>query len=82
MAVGPRDVAFDLGVKRLLCDDNKDDESFWEYFSEFVEAEQPPLTFRIPPTLDRALELEGTAEATATHVMNTTDMDFARDKHD
>ena len=29
MAVGPRDVAFDLGIKRLLCDNSKDDESFW-----------------------------------------------------
>ena len=25
MAVGPRDVTFDLGIKRLLCDDSKDD---------------------------------------------------------
>ena len=25
----PRGVAFDLGIKRLLCDDRKDDESFW-----------------------------------------------------
>ena len=29
IAVVPRDVAFDLGIKRLLCDDNKDNESFW-----------------------------------------------------
>ena len=29
MAVGPRGVAFDLGIKRLLCDDSKDNESFW-----------------------------------------------------
>ena len=29
MAVGPRDVAFDLGIKWLLCDNSKDDESFW-----------------------------------------------------
>ena len=29
MAVGPRGVAFDLGIKRLLCDDRKDDKSFW-----------------------------------------------------
>ena len=42
----------------------QDDKSFWEYFSEFVEAKQPPLTFLIPPTID--LEHEGTAAATAT----------------
>ena len=29
MAVGPRDIAFNLGIKRLLCDDSKDNESFW-----------------------------------------------------
>ena len=29
MAVGPRGVAFDLGIKRLLCDNSKDNESFW-----------------------------------------------------
>ena len=29
MAVGPQDIAFDLGIKWLLCDDSKDDESFW-----------------------------------------------------
>ena len=29
MAVGPRDVAFDLGIKWLLWDNSKDDESFW-----------------------------------------------------
>ena len=29
MVVGPQDVAFDLGIKRLLYDDSKDDESFW-----------------------------------------------------
>ena len=29
MAVGPQDVTFDLGIKRLLCDDSKDNESFW-----------------------------------------------------
>ena len=41
---GPRDTAFDLGIKQLLCGDNEDDENFWAYFSEFVDAEQPPLT--------------------------------------
>ena len=29
MAVGPRGVSFHLGIKRLLCDDSIDDESFW-----------------------------------------------------
>ena len=29
MAVGPQYVPFDLGIKQLLCDDSKDDESFW-----------------------------------------------------
>ena len=29
MVVGPWDVTFDLGIKRLLCDDSKDDESIW-----------------------------------------------------
>ena len=71
MAVGPWDVAFYLGVKQLLWDDNKD-KSFWEHFSEFVEAEQPPLTFPIPPTLDLALEREGTAIATATPTTQPT----------
>ena len=52
MAVGRRDATFDLGIKRLLCDDNEDDESFWAYFSEFVDAEQPPLTLPIPPSLE------------------------------
>ena len=42
MSVGRRDAAFDLGIKRLLCDDNEDDKSFWAYFSEFVDAEQLP----------------------------------------
>ena len=43
MAVGRRDATFDVGIKRLLCDDNEDDESFWAHFSKFVDAEQPPL---------------------------------------
>ena len=72
MAVGPQDVAFDLGIKWLLCDNNKDDESFWEYFSEFAEAKQPQLTFPIPPTFDLTLEWEGTAAATATSTTQPT----------
>ena len=48
---GPRDTAFDLGIKSLLCGDNEDDENFWAYFSEFVDAEQPPFMLPIPPTL-------------------------------
>ena len=61
MAVGRRDTVFDLGIKRLLCDNNEDDESFWAYFSDFVDEEPPPLRFPIPPTL------EGTV-ATATPI--------------
>ena len=51
MAVGRRDVTFGFGIKQLLCDDNEHNESFWAYFSEFVDAEQPPLTFPISTTL-------------------------------
>ena len=35
------------GRIRLLCNDNEEDESFWAYFSEFVDAEQPPLTAKL-----------------------------------
>ncbi len=56
---GPQDTAFELGIKQLLCSDNKD-ENFWAYFSKFFDAEQEsPLTFPIP-------SLEETAVSTAT----------------
>ena len=58
MAAGLQD-ATDFGIKRLLSIESEDDESFCTYFSEFDAAEQPPLTFPIPPTLE-------TAVATAT----------------
>ena len=66
MAVGPRD-ATDFGAKRLLCNNNKDEESFWAYFSYFDTAEQPPLTFLIPPTLNTNL-----ADIAATTLTPTT----------
>ena len=72
MAEGRRDAAFDVGIKRLLCDDNEDDESFWAYFSEFVDAEPPPLM--LPYVYVHSMWI--------SHVMNTTDTDFACDKHD
>ena len=64
---GPRDTAFDLGIKHLLCGDNEDDKNFWAYFSEFVDDEQPPLTLLIPPTLT----LEETAHAVSTATPTT-----------
>ena len=33
---GPRDTAFDLGKKQLLCGDNEDDENFWAYYVTYV----------------------------------------------
>ena len=69
MAVGPRGVAFDLGIKRLLCDDRKDDESFWG-------------RDRILVNTTTGLRTWWTRLIWISHVMNTTDMDFARDKHD
>ena len=69
---GPRDTAFDLGIKQLLCGDNEDDENFWAYFSEFVDAET--TTVDAPDTTN--------AYARGHHVTNTNDMDFSRDEHD
>ena len=69
MAVGPRGVAFDLGIKRLLYDDRKDDESFWGQD-------------RILVNTTTGLRTWWTQLIWISHVMNTTDMDFARDKHD
>ena len=63
MAVEPRDVAFNLGIKRLLCDDSKDNESFWGRDGILVNTTTIVLIW-------------------ISHVMNTTDMDFTRDKHD
>ena len=63
---GPRDTAFDLAIKQLLCGDNEEDEN-WAYFSEFVDDEQPPLTLPIPPTLT----LEETAHAVSTATPTT-----------
>ena len=43
MAVGLWDAAFNHGINDKLCNDNEDNKSIWTYFTEFVDAKQPPL---------------------------------------
>ena len=66
----------------ILCNNN---EGLWAYFSEFVDAEQPPLTLPI----QLPLTLERTTVATATRFpygkfvkVHASDMDFALEEHD
>ena len=86
------------GRIRLLCNDNEDDESFWAYFSEFVDVEQPPLT--VPNTTNsrenccstchafpvclyyRSKFMWSTRLIRISHMINTTDTDFSCDGHD
>jgi hypothetical protein len=88
---GPRDTAFDLGIKQLLCSDNEDDENFWAYFSEFLDAErESPLTFPIPPLEETAVPSTATpttqpisppAPAATNTVDNHYQLHVLSDKH-
>ena len=75
---------------RLLCNDSEDNESFWAYFSKFVDAKEVPNTTNSWENCCnsqvclhyRSTFMWPTWLIWISQVMNTIDVGFTQDEHD